>query len=227
MDGGRTGVACVHDDVRAVGQRVDRGRPSRRGTARRGRGAPAAATVQRGRGLAGHERPPCRQRDCQLRQRLPQIMGMDVRARHERGGAADRQGRDAARASSSPARAVTVSRVPTIRHNALSRTAPATPGWPITPVTPSAEVGPGDRDSLASGTVASRASSTARSRSSSSRASSRATCSPAMIVTGPRARRSARTIGCGSPDCRSADPRSGFAWRRCRPDSAGYLWAAR
>ena len=36
-------------------------------------------------------------------------------------------------------------------------------------------------------------------RSSSARASSRATCSPAMIVTGPVARRSARTIGCGSP----------------------------
>ena len=47
----------------------------------------------------------------------------------------------AARASSSPARAVTVSLVPTIRHNALSRTAPATPGWPITPVTPRSGAG--------------------------------------------------------------------------------------
>ena len=56
----------------------------------------------------------------------------------------DREGRHRlARASSSPARAVTVSRVPTSRHNALSRTAPATPGWPITPVTPEADASPG------------------------------------------------------------------------------------
>src|SRR5271163_1753952 len=47
--------------------------------------------------------------------------------------------RTAASASSRPARAVTDSRVPTTRHTALAATAWATPGWPITPVTPSAD----------------------------------------------------------------------------------------
>ncbi len=94
--------------------------------------------------------------------------------------------RTAASASSRPPRAVTVSRVPTIRHTALAATASATLGWPITPVTPSADDDPKPgvpATSLASGTVATRARSSARSCSSSARASSRATCSPAMMVT--------------------------------------------
>ena len=114
--------------------------------------------------------------------------------------------RTAASASSSPALAVTDIRVPTSRHTALLRTASATPGWPITPVTPSDDDAPRPGDpltSFASGTVATRARSAVRSSSNSARASSRATCSPAMIVTGPRARCSARAIGCGSPGRRS------------------------
>ncbi len=104
--------------------------------------------------------------------------------------------------SSRPVRAVTDSRVPTTRHTALAATASATPGWPITPVTPSADEDPKPgvpATSLASGTVATRARNTARSCSSSARASSRATCSPTMMVTGPFAPRSACTIACGLP----------------------------
>ena len=43
-------------------------------------------------------------------------------------------------------------------------------------------------------------------RASSARASSRATCSPAMIVIGPSARRSARAIACGSPSAARLPP---------------------
>ena len=55
--------------------------------------------------------------------------------------------------------------------------------------------------SLASGTVAILARNIARSCSSSARASSLATCSPAMIVIGPSAWRSAHAIASGSPSC--------------------------
>ena len=138
----------------------------------------------------------------------------------------DSTGTDAS-TSSRPARDVTLMRVPTSRHTALSASAVATAGWPITPVTPSADDDPipgVPATSLASGTVAILARNIARSCSSSTRASSRATCSPAMIVIGPSARRSAHAITCGSPGSVPASSNPSTVGSRFR--IAEYSWAA-
>ena len=204
----------VDDDVRPVGQRrVQHGHRVAVADARGRRAAAAAARC------AAPRRAPARGSAGRSRS-APASAATAIRAdrRCARGCTARYGGADPieyvgtdASASSSPARAVTVSRVPTSRHNALSRDCGgdardgpsrrspqrrrrSEPGVPAT--------------SLASGTVATRARSIARSCSSSARASSRATCSPAMIVIGPSARRSACAIGCGIAElCRGADRR--------------------
>ena len=183
---------------------------SRRGSAPRDRSYAAAAAR-----CAAPRRAPAHRAACRAptappsaAQRAAQVVGVHVGARH-----------DTAAPTRSTRRAPTPARRPARRAPSPSagcrpagtarcrRPRSATPGWPITPVTPSADDDPMPgvpATSLASGTVATLARNIARSCSSSARASSRATCSPAMIVIGPSARRSAYAIATGSPSCVAA-----------------------
>ena len=145
VDGGRAGVAGVDDDVRAVGQHARRARRSRRGTAR-----PGPSMRRRLNSVRGTEsrHPHARRRPCPVSATAssdsePRRSSVCTWVDGTYGGAdpIERVGTDAS-ASSRPARAVTDMRVPTSRHTALLGTASATPGWPITPVTPSADDDP-------------------------------------------------------------------------------------
>ena len=176
-------------------------RPSRRGTACRGRRAAGVAARSAGT-RSGTRTPvgrpsPFSAASAVVSDPRRSSVWMWV---HGTNGAADPIERSAPRPAHRPARRA---RSPSAgcrpAGTARCRRSPsATPGCPITPVTPSADDDPSPgvpATSLASGTVATRARSIERSCASSARASSRATCSPAMIVIGPSAFRSARAIG--------------------------------